>query len=169
MLSVAWMILAGLASAGGQSAADLREELRDPARVFPAFQHLVAAGLYSKAYNNCLSDRTPAVVGLEEFQIAMSALEAARRLVASFRVHAVDPAGTSVRICSPEFGASRTLGLRKFRTIYTLDMTRDDFEFFRDRTLSWFRTQVRRADGWHFAYPPDWTYAPVARHCGCVK
>lgn len=163
------VVLAGLASAGGQEGPELREALRDPARVFPAFRALVAAGLHAKAYNNCLSPKTREVVSLEEFQIAMIAFGPARRLVASFVVHAADPAGGSVRLCSPEFGATRTLGLERFRSIYTLALTRDDFEFFRDRTLGWFRTQVKRADGWHFAYPPDWTYAPVARHCGCVK
>jgi hypothetical protein len=168
MLSAAWVLLAGLASWGGQEASDLREALRDPARVFPTFQGLVAEGLHAKAYNVCLSARTREVVGLEEFQIALSAFDAARRLVASFRVQAVDAAGGSLRLCSPEFGAGRTLRLEKFRSIYVLTLTREDFEFFRDRTLSWFRTQVKRADGWHFAYPPDWTNAPVARHGGCI-
>jgi len=170
MSAAALLILALGAAPGAQETMDLREALKDPARVFPAFQGLMAAGQYTRAYNNCLSPKTRGVIGAEEFQIAFSALDAARLLVASFRVHAVDSAGGALRVCSAEFGASRVLGLSRFLgKVYLLDISRDDFDFFRGRTLSWFRFQVKRADGWHFAYPPDWSYAPMARMCGCGK
>ena len=57
----------------------------------------------------------------------------------------------------------------KFLSINTLDFTSEDIEFLKGRTLGWYRLQVRRADGWHYAYPPDWTYAPLARSCACGK
>ena len=53
-------------------------------------------------------------------------------------------------------------------TIYVLDFTSDDIEFLKGRP-GLVRLQVKRADGWHYAYPPDWTYAPLARTCGCGK
>ncbi len=169
MAGMAWLLAAVAAVPSSQEGTDLREALRDPAKVFPAFQGLMEAGLYTKAYNVCLSAGAHRAVSAEEFQIAFSAFEAARRLVASFRVHAVDAAAGTIRVCSPEFGASRELKLGRLRTIYLLDLDAEDIEYFRGRTLSWFRLQVRRADGWHFAYPPDWSYAPLARECGCKR
>ncbi len=163
------MLLGGLAAPAVQAPADLKEALRDPARVFPAFQALMGEGLYAKAYNACLSPGTHRRVSAEEFQIAFSAFGAARRLVASFRVHGVDAAAGTLRVCSPEFGAGRELRLERLRTIWLLDLSPGDIEYFRGRTLSWFRFQAKRADGWHFAYPPDWSFAPMARNCGCGK
>ena len=54
-------------------------------------------------------------------------------------------------------------------TIYALDFSSEDLDFLKGRTLGWYRLQVKRADGWHYAYPPDWTYAPLARTCVCGK
>jgi len=159
--------MGGLADAPG---GDLREALRDPAGVFPAFRDLIRAGLYAKAYSACLSPGAHRQVSQEEFQIAFSGFEGIRRLVESLRLHEVNPGAGRIRLCSPEFGASRRIGLVRLRSeIWLLDLTREDLEYFRGRTLDWFRHQVRRADGWHFAYPPDWSYAPKARRCGCGR
>lgn len=160
------LLLVGFVLNGGD-AADLREALRDPSRVFSAFQELIEAGFYTKAYNVCLSPSAHQQISPEEFQIALSAVGGVRRLVGSLRVHEVDPSAGRLHVCSPEFGVSRRLGLVRWRSaIWLLDFTREDIEYFRGRILGWFRHQVRRADGWHFAYPPDWSYAPMARHCG---
>jgi hypothetical protein len=59
--------------------------------------------------------------------------------------------------------------VRKWLTIHVLDLSPDDVEYLKGRTLGWFRHQTERADGWHFAYPPDWTHAPVGRSCICGK
>ncbi len=156
-----------LCQGGAGETSDLREALRDPERLFPAFQRLVGEGLFTKAYNNCLSAGARRAVSAEEFQVAFSSLEPARRLVAALRVHRADVASGYLLVCGPEFGVRRRIGLERFLSIYVMDLTRADIEYFLDRAKAWLRLQLRRADGWHFAYPPDWSYAPVARNCGC--
>jgi hypothetical protein len=144
----------------------VRQRIKDPAQVFPVFQQLIAAGEYGTA-QKLLSPDAMRRLPSEAFYLAFASYEPPRRLVASLRVHAVGNGG--IRICSPEFGVSRDIRIAKFLSINTLDFTADDIEFFKGRTLSWYRYQVRRADGWHYAYPPDWTYAPLARSCACGK
>ena len=144
----------------------VRERIKDPAQVFPVFQELIAAGEYGTA-QKLLSPAAMKLMSAETLYLVFASFEPPRRMVASMRVHDVD--GLRLRICSREFGVSRDFRLAKFVTIYTLDFTSDDIEFLKGRTLSWYRFQVRRADGWHYAYPPDWTYAPLARSCACGK
>ena len=144
----------------------IRERIKDPAQVFPVFQELIAAGETGVA-QKLLSPEAMKRVPPEALYLAFMSYEPPRRLVASLKVHAAD--ATHVRVCSPEFGVSRDIRLVKFLSLYTLDLTPDDIEFFKGRTLSWYRYQVKRADGWHYAYPPDWTYAPLARSCACGK
>lgn len=144
----------------------IRERIKDPAQVFPAFQELVAQGEYGTA-QKLLSPNAMKLLPSEAFYLAFASFEPPRRLVASLQVHHADAA--RVRVCSPEFGVSRDFRIAKFLSIHTLDFTSDDIEFLKGRTLSWYRLQVRRADGWHYAYPPDWAYAPLARSCACGK
>jgi len=144
----------------------IRERIKDPCQVFPVFQELIAAGEYGTA-QKLLSPAAMKLLPSEAFFLAFASIEPPRRLVASLRVHGC--ADGKLRLCSPEFGVSRDFRIAKFLTIYTLDFTSDDIEFLKGRTLSWYRHQVRRADGWHYAYPPDWTYAPLARSCACGK
>lgn len=144
----------------------VREEIKDPAKVFPMFQRLVAAGEYGTA-QNLLSPNAKRILPPEAFYLTFASFEPPRRLVASLQQHQV--ADGKIRVCSPEFGVSRDFRIAKFLTINTLDFTSDDIEFLKGRTLSWYRLQVKRADGWHYAYPPDWTYAPLARTCACGK
>jgi len=155
--------LSGAAQEGG----DLAERLKEPGNVFPAFQEFVRDGLYSKAYD-LVAPATKRGLSYEAFYIAFASFEAPRRLVAKLEVHRAE-AGR-LRLCSSEFGVSLDVKLSKFMgRIWTLEFTPDDIETLKGRTLSWYRRQVKRADGWHFAYPPDWTYAPLARACGCGK
>lgn len=144
----------------------LRERLKDPAQVFPVFQELVAQKEYGTA-QKILSPEAMKILGPEAFYLAFASFEPPRRMVASLKVHAVG--NGTIRLCSPEFGVSRDIKIAKFLSIYTLDFTAADIEFLKGRTLGWYRLQVRRADGWHYAYPPDWTYAPLARSCACGK
>src|SRR5882672_4015949 len=130
----------------------VRERLKDPAQVFPVFQELIAAGEYGTA-QKILSPAAMKFLPAEAFYLAFASFEPPRRMVASLRVHAV--ADGRLRLCSPDFGVSRDFRIVKFMTIYTLDFNPDDIDFLKGRTLSWYRTQVRRADGWHYAYPPD--------------
>jgi hypothetical protein len=160
------LFVAVLAHAQVGDVDSLRERLKDPAQVFPVFQELVAAGEYAKA-QRVLSPASMKMLPAEAFYLTFASYEPPRRLVASLRVHAVGDG--KVRLCSPEFGVSRDFRIAKFFTIYTLDFSSDDIEFLKGRTLGWYRLQVRRADGWHYAYPPDWTYAPLARSCACMK
>jgi hypothetical protein len=81
----------------------------------------------------------------------------------------VDAAAGRVRVCNAEFGVGRDLRIVQWQGIWTLDLTNDDIDYLRGRTLAWFRHQTDRADGWHFAYPPDWDYAPLRRACICGK
>ncbi len=144
----------------------IRERLKDPAQVFPVFQELVARGEYGTA-QKLLSPAAMKILTPEVFYLTFASYEPPRRMVASLRVHAAGP--DRIRVCSPEFGVSRDIRIAKFLSIHTLDFSPDDIEFLKGRTLSWYRLQVRRADGWHYAYPPDWTYAPLARSCACGK
>lgn len=140
--------------------------------MFPVFQELVRAGDLGTAYD-LLSPATKRGLSYEKFYFALSAFEASRRMLLTARVHALDaPADAKtgrIRICGPEFGLGRDLRVAKFVTIWTLELSEEDLEYLRGRALAWFRRQVKRADGWHFAYPPDWTYAPVGRACICGK
>jgi hypothetical protein len=149
----------------------LRQRLADPGQAFLVFQELVSAGRFGTAHE-LLSPESRRAVPVETLTLVFGGVEAARRLLASLAVHGSSTAGAEgrVRLCSREFGASRDVGLKKFLgRIWTLDLGREDVEYFRSRTLGWYRLQVRRADGWHFAYPPDWTYAPMGRACGCGR
>jgi hypothetical protein len=150
----------------GQDLDAIRERIKDPSQVFPVFQELVAAGEYGTA-QKLLSPSAMKLMSAETLYLVFASFEPPRRMIASMQVHSVD--GSRVRICSREFGVSRDIRLVKFLTIYTLDFTSDDIEFLKGRTLGWYRLQVKKADGWHYAYPPDWTYAPTARSCACGK
>jgi len=160
------LLMAVCAFAPSQDISEIRDRLKDPAQVFPVFQELIAAGEYGTA-QKVLSPAAMKMLPAEAFYLAFASFEPPRRLVASLKVHGVGDG--KLRLCSPDFGVSREFRIQKFLTIYTLDFTPDDIEFLKGRTLSWYRLQVRRADGWHYAYPPDWTYAPLARSCACGK
>jgi hypothetical protein len=146
----------------------LRERLKDPRETWAVFRDLVRAREYGKAHE-LLSAETRKALPYEAFVIAFTAFDASRRLVAAGEAHGYDPASGRLRLCNPEFGIGRDLKVAKFVTIHVLDFSRDDLEYFKGRALSWYRHQVKRADGWHFAYPPDWTYAPLARTCDCGR
>lgn len=161
-------LLAFLAPADDFDLDKIRERVKDPAQIFPLFQELIAAGEYSKAHN-LLSVATKKSLPYEAFYIAFASVEPPRHMIASLRVHALDAALHRLKLCSREFGVSRDFRIEKFMTMYVLDFNSDDIEFLKGRTLGWYRLQVKRADGWHYAYPPDWTYAPLARSCGCGK
>ena len=149
-----------------------RERLKDPADVFPVFQDLVKAGEYGTAHL-ILSPSPARVMAYEEFYVAASSFEAVRRLIASFEVHAVEVEDGAdvgrIRICSNEFGVSKYWKLARMGKIWILDSNREDLIGLKDRALSWYRRQVKSADGWHFAYPPDWNYTPVRRNCACKR
>jgi hypothetical protein len=147
---------------------EVRRRLKDPTQVFPVFQELIAAGEYGIA-RDMLSRETAKILPQEAFTLAFTTFEVPRRMIASLEQHAVDVANLRVRLCSKEFGVSREFRIVKFMTIYALDFTSDDIEFLKGRPMAWYRLQVKRADGWHYAYPPDWTYAPLARTCVCGK
>lgn len=164
-------------TAPAQDIDEARERLKDPAQVFPIFQQLVQAGRYANAHEWTLSPKTRSSMPYEAFYTAMTVKEmnydVSRRLLSSLRVCRVDEAARTVRLCSPLFGFDHTLRLTKFVKLWVLDMTREDLEafvrYFAGRAMAWHRLQVKRADGWHYAYPPDWTYAPLARSCVCGK
>jgi hypothetical protein len=161
-------VLAGLAvgcaggcTAGPQSDFDeIRERLKDPAQVFPAFQELVRAGEYGRAHA-LLAPGARRGLPYEAFYLAFTAFEAPRRMILTARVREAAPG--RVRIGGEEFGTDRELRLVAAGEFWTLDLGESDVEYFKGRALAWFRRQVRSADGWHFAYPPDWTYAPAGR------
>jgi hypothetical protein len=147
---------------------EIRRRVKDPEQVWTVFQELVAAGEYGTA-RNLLSPAAAKRISPEAFYLAFASFEPPRRMVASLEKHVVDVAGLRLRLCSREFGISRDFRIVKFMTIYALDFSSDDIEFLKGRPMAWYRLQVKRADGWHYAYPPDWTYAPLARSCVCGK
>ncbi len=166
-------VLAGLAPSGCAAAAcpdadAVRERAADPAKLFPAFQELVRCGDYGLAHS-LLSPRSRRELPYEPFAIAFTSFEASRRLIAGAEVHAADAEAGRLRICNPEFGVGRELRISKFHDIYVLDLAGEDVEYLRGRVFAWFRLQTERADGWHFAYPPDWNHAPAGRRCICGK
>ena len=169
---MAWAVAGCAAAAPCPELEELRERLKDPAQVFPAFQELLRCGDLGTAHK-VLAPATQKVLAYEKFYFALSAFEASTRMILSARVHAVEIAadGTAgrIRICGAEFGLGRDLRLAKFMGLWTLELGEEDLEYFRGRAMAWFRRQVKKADGWHFAYPPDWTYAPVGRACICGK
>src|SRR5438105_12005711 len=160
-----------------QDVEEVRERLKDPAQVFPVFQELMAAGNYGKAHEWTLSPKTKVAMPYEVFHTAVTVPEmsydVSKRLLNSLRVHRADGSARVVELCNSEFGFRYTLRLGKFANLWVLDFTRDELEsfvrYFAGRAMAWHRLQVKRADGWHYAYPPDWTYAPLARSCGCGK
>ena len=168
-------VLAGVGCATADPCPDLEEarpKLRDPAQVFGVFQDYVRCGEYGRAHD-LLSADTKRRLPYPAFFAGLTAFDAPRRMLTEATVHAVEvPEGAAsgrIRVCNPEFGFSRSLGVSKFLTIWVLDLAQEDLDAFQEQAVSWYRRQVRRADGWHFAYPPDWDYAPVARACLCGK
>jgi hypothetical protein len=163
------------AAASVQDVEEVRERLKDPAQVFPVFQELLKAGQYAKAWEWTLSPKTRAQLPYEAFYTVMTADEmsydVSKRLMSSLRVHKADAEAGTVTLCSAAFGFERSLRLTKFVKLYVLDLNRDELEkfvkYFAGRAMAWYRLQVKRADGWHYAYPPDWTYAPLGRSCVC--
>src|ERR1043166_3785143 len=161
--SISCLALSHEADDEDERRAEVLRKLQDPANVWPMFQKYLAEGEYSKAHE-LLSKDTKTRLQYPAFFIVFASYEAPRRLVAKTEVHKVDPAGR-ILLCSPEFGVSREVRLVKFMgKIWTLELTPDDIDYFRGRPMEWYRHQVKSADGWHFAYPPDWTYAPLRRH-----
>lgn len=160
-----------------QDVEEVRERLKNPAQAFPVFQELLRAGRYADAHNWVLSGKTHAVLPYEAFYLALTGPEmsydVSRRLLYSLRVHQVDEAARTVEVCSAEFGFRRQLRLSKLMNLWVLDFTREELHSFisycADRALAWYRLQVKRADGWHYAYPPDWSYAPLARSSACER
>ncbi len=163
---------AGCAAAPGPELDEVRERLKDPAQVFPVFQELLRGGELGRAHE-MLAPATRKALSYEAFYFAFTAFEASGRMIRSARVHAVEaPAEAKagrIRVCGVEFGLGRDLRLARLGEVWLLELTEDDLEYFRGRALAWFRRQVKKADGWHFAYPPDWDYAPVGRRCICGK
>jgi len=147
---------------------EIRRRVKDPAQVWPVFQELIAAGEYGTA-RELLSKNAATILNPEVFYLTFASYSPPRKMVASMEQHLVDSANLKIRLCSKEFGVSRDFRIAKFMTIYQLDFTSDDLEFLKGRPMAWYRLQVKRADGWHYAYPPDWTYAPLARTCVCGK
>ena len=147
---------------------EIRRRIKDPAQVWPVFQELIAAGELGTA-RDLLSKNAKTLLSPELFYFTFASYSPPKRMVASLQPHVVDASNLKVRLCSNEFGVSREFRIAKFMTIYVLDFTSDDLEFLKSRPMAWYRLQVKRADGWHYAYPPDWTYAPLARTCVCGK
>lgn len=168
LLAAGLLACSACASAPCPDEDQVRERAADPAQVFALFQELVRCRDYGLAHN-LLSPEARRDLPYEAFAIAFTTFEASRRMIDGAQVHACDPAAGLVRVCNPEFGMSRDLRLKKRLTIHVLDLTKDDVEHLRGRVLGWFRRQTDRADGWHFAYPPDWDYAPVRRACICGR
>jgi hypothetical protein len=146
----------------------LQEILQDRAQVFSAFQEYVKSGSYGDAHK-CMTMAAQRSLPYEQFYTAMTAFEPLRRLIATSHTHEVDTA-ERLSLCNAEFGIHRTLGIgtlkARGKTFYQLDLTREDLDYLRQQLLDWYRHQVKRADGWHHAYPPDWTYATLSRPCG---
>jgi len=175
-MTLIMMALCSLAPASlEQDIDEVRERLKDPAQVFPIFQELIRAGRYSNAWEWTLSPKTRTQLPYEAFYTAMTVPEmsydVSKRLLNSIRVHKADGDARTVQLCCSSFGFERSLRLGKFANLWVLDFTREELEsfvrYFAGRAMAWHRHQVKRADGWHYAYPPDWTYAPLARTCGC--
>jgi hypothetical protein len=171
------LIMALCSLVPGQNLDEMRERLKDPAQVFPIFQQLIRAGRYADAYNYLLSAKAKTQMPYEVFYSALTAPEmsydVAKRLLNELHVHKADGNARTVELCNAEFGFRYTLRLSKFANLWVLDFSREELEafvrYFAGRAMAWLRHQVKRADGWHYAYPPDWTYAPLARTCGCGK
>jgi len=118
--------------------------------------------------HDLLAPATKRALVYEAFYVVFASYEAPRRMVETLKVHRAE-AG-KLLLCSPEFGVSREVKLTKYMgKVWKVEFTPEDIEFLKGRSLGWFRNQVKRSDGWHFAYPPDWTYAPEWRACGCGK
>jgi hypothetical protein len=164
-------------SGTAQDVDEVRERLKNPAQVFVVFQELLQAGKYAKAHEWTLSPKTKGALSSEAFYFAMTSkemsYEASKRMMSSLRVHRVDETARVIHLCSSEFGFQYQLRLTKFVNLWVLDITKDELEafvrYFAGRAMAWYRLQVKRADGWHYAYPPDWTYAPLGRPCVCEK
>src|SRR5262245_60284682 len=152
----------------GRDMDEIRRRVKDPAQLWPVFQELIAAGEYGIA-RDMLSKNAKTILSPEIFYLTFASYSPPKKMVASMEAHVVDVAGLKLRLCSREFGVSRDFRIAKFMTIYVLDFTSDDLDFLKGRPMAWYRLQVKRADGWHYAYPPDWTYAPLARTCVCGK
>lgn len=168
LLALVCMLGQDEAAKAGPDMDQIRRRVKDPEQVWTVFRELIAAGEIGTA-RYLLSPAAAKLLPQEAMTLAFISYEPPRRMIASMEQHSFDAAALRARVCSKEFGVSRDFRIVKFMTIYALDLTSDDIEFLKGRPMAWYRHQVKRADGWHYAYPPDWTYAPLARKCGCGK
>ena len=153
------------------------KQLENPKRVFPLFRTLLSRGRTGVAHK-LLTPRSNRALRPEElylFYQEYKKYEPARRMISAMVVHKVtvkEGMGT-IRICAPEFRMSHLFTVQRTGKVWLLDLTREDVNYLRntlmDRSLKWFRRQVKQADGWHFAYPPDWNYTPLRRTCRCGR
>lgn len=163
------LLLAGCASTEDGEYTFQKKDLKDPAKTLEIFKELVRRGDTAKAWDYLLSKQTKGVISKEEFQIALSMYEVIPRLILGLENHGVDAENGRMRICNPEFGISRSIGIRSEigGRIWTLEFTKDDLTYFQDQALAWFRKQTEAAGHRIHVYPPTWRYAKVQPHCGC--
>lgn len=161
------LLLAGCATAQDGDTPFNKKDLKDPQKTLDIFKELVRRGDSAKAHNYLLSKEAKATIKQEEFQIALSMYEVIPRLILGLENHGV--AGDRMRICNPEFGISREIGIKSEigGRIWTLDFTRDDLTYFQRQAMAWFRKQTQTAGNRFYVYPPGWRYSKVRSHCGC--
>jgi hypothetical protein len=163
------LLFAGCAQVDEGEYAFDKKDLKNPDKTLEIFKELVRRGDTAKAYDYLLSKKTKSVLSKEEFQIALSMYEIIPRLLAGLDNHGVDAENGTMRICNPEFGITRAVGIRPEigGRIWTLEFTREDLAYFQEQALVWFRKQTEAAGHRLHVYPPNWRYAYVQPHCGC--
>ena len=141
---VALSLLAGCAAPPGDELPSSKER-KDPKKLLPVFQEFIRSEEWGRAYK-CFSPEFRRSVSEEEFRLAItrSGFGIIVRLLTGLEDHGLS--GTTLRLCHAEFGISREFKItQEVGSLWTLDFTREDIQYFGAQALEWHRRQTRAA------------------------
>jgi len=162
-------LIAGCAGMPEQDSEPVKDVIKDPSRIHGFFIRKIRDREPGIAAQVTTLDPDQFVIGVNN----RIAPDLTRRILLGFEQHdvKVEKDFAVARWCNKEFGISRDFRIRSELggRLWKLEITREQIEELATAGLAWFRKQREAADGRIYAYPPDWSAAPVMTSCPCGK
>ncbi|HEY3226757.1 MAG TPA: hypothetical protein VGK61_07180 [Planctomycetota bacterium] len=168
---LAALLIAGCAAAPEQDAEPVKDVIKDPAKIHGFFLRKIRDREEAIAAKVTTLKEEELVIGIRN----RIAPDLTRRIILGFQQHSIrvaeDGKTAVARWCNPEFGITWDIDIVRNPKlpIWQLHITREEIEELAPAGLAWFRRQREAADGRIYAYPPDWTPAPVMTSCPCGR